>query len=166
MAGSKAALKSVVGEKTYSDLAGLNEAWDADQVTRKRVRDHQRLLLEMPLPDAKPQATVGAVAKTMDNCRYNEAQLSPLLKRMKNNRDSVPNIDVLMDEIEKTHQAVGLAPSVKTLNDEAWGLRYLLGNIKHLQYKKSAPKAFGLQFRVVGFRAWSCVAHIHIGIFS
>ena len=93
---------SVVGEKTYSDLKGLNEAWDADQLTRKRVRDHQRLLLEMPLPDAKPEAAVGAVAKTVDNCRYNEAQLSPLLKRMKSNRDCVPNIDVLMDEIEKT----------------------------------------------------------------
>lgn len=124
----------------FTALAGLNDRWDSQPELRQRMRDHGRLLLPKPDSDGRPEAPISAVPKTVENAKYNALVLSPLLQLMKEDRQAVPCIETLQSELGKLHQAHGLNPSWKVLNDEAWSVRYLFGAVKNTIWKKSPPR--------------------------
>jgi hypothetical protein len=132
-----AAGKTVV----FSELKGLKAQWDKCVEIRERLRDFGRLILEAPKPDEKPEVPSAAVAKTVDNARFNSLALRPLLKMMSKCRNAVPCIDSLTAEMQDLHMAHRLNSSVKVLSDEAWSLRYIMGVVKNATWRKKAPKA-------------------------
>lgn len=136
MVSEGGALKTVV----VKDLTGLSEMWDQCPQTRAKLRKFERIVLEKPQGSQEPEKTVSAVAKTTDNVRFNAAELSPLLKKMRVSRSCVPCIDALQLEILKLHQSHGLQPCESVLRDEAWSLRYLLGKVKDVSYRSSPPR--------------------------
>ena len=136
-------MASVASGKTvvFSELKGLKAHWDNCVEVRERMRDFGRLVLEAPKPDEKPEVPSAAVAKTVENARFNSFALRPLLKMMSKCRNAVPCIDSLTAEVQDLHAAHKLNSSFKVVSDEAWSLRYTLGVVKNAMWRQKAPKA-------------------------
>lgn len=124
---------------TFTALKGLSDEWDKVPSLRSRMREVGRLVVERPKPGQKLEAPSGAVCKTMDAARFNSDVLEPVLKKMSHVRHAVPDIVALSAEVELFHQAHGLNPCVKTVSDEAWGIRYILGCVKGCIWKPKPP---------------------------
>lgn len=124
---------------TFTGLKGLSDEWDKVATLRCRMRDVGRLVVERPKPGEKLEAPQGSVCKTMDTARFNAEVLKPVLTKMSHVRHAVPDIVALSAEVELFHKAHGYEPCVKTVSDEAWGIRYLLGCIKGCLWKPKPP---------------------------
>ena len=107
---------------TFGQLGQLFEAWDSVQRLRDRMRNVGRLVVELPPQDKAEQPSDSPVAKTMANLRHNHQAIAKL-----------------REELVKFYEAHGKNPSFKTVQDEAWSLRYLYGLVKQLTYKPKAP---------------------------
>lgn len=120
---------------TFDGLDGLAELWDARAPVRERLRDFQRLVLQKPVGSDAPVAAAGSVAKSMDNVRFNSEVLMPVMKKMSENRESVPDIAALMAEIEKIYTVHKITVASGASRDEAWSSRYLYGKAKTMMYR-------------------------------
>lgn len=125
---------------TFDGLDGLAELWDARAPVRERLRDFQCLVLQKPVGNDAPVACPGSVAKSMDNVRFNSEVLMPVMKKMSENRDSVPDIASLMAEIEKIYTVHKITAASGASRDEAWSLRYLFGKAKTMLYRDAPPE--------------------------
>ena len=124
----------------FTDLKGLCHAWGADQNLRTRMRTHKRLLLEKPPAGQEPEPSTNSVSKTAENVRYNVLALRPLVKRMSSARSATACIETLTAEVLAFHESHGFNPGIKVVSDEAWGLRYLMGCLKNVMWKKNPPR--------------------------
>ena len=124
----------------YGNLGGLYEAWDAQKDLREQFRLVNRLLVEKPQEGAAIATTTAAIARTALNLRQNCAAVEPLCRKMSAASSCIPCIDALHKEVLKFHEAHGLNSSFKTIQDEAWSLRYMFGLVKQLTYKQSPPR--------------------------
>ena len=127
------------GKKVFGGFVGLAKAWDASERLRTRLRDVQRLVVAVPEEDAKEQAPQGVVAKTVANLRYNHHSMRPLLQLMAPHKDCVPCLNGLVAELRAVFSKACLNPSLITLQDQAWSLRYLFGVFKQQTYRDKAP---------------------------
>ena len=71
---------------TFTDLQGLMEEWDAVPKIRARCKELGCLLVEVPPPGTKDVVPTAAISKTVENTRYNQEVLMPVLKRMQKAR--------------------------------------------------------------------------------
>ena len=124
---------------TFAQLGQLFESWDSVQRLRDRMRNVGRLVVELPPEGKSEQPLDTPVAKTMANLRHNHQAMLPLTKAMSMAPDKVPCITKLREELLKFYEAHGRNPAFKTVQDEAWSLRYLFGLVKQLTYKPKAP---------------------------
>ena len=124
----------------YANLDGLYESWDAQKDMREQFRLVKRILVEKPAEGNSIEPTTAAIARTALNLRFNSAAVEPLCQKMRNAPQSVPCIDALHREVQKFHEAHGLNSAFKTIQDEAWSLRYMFGLVKQLTYKKVPPR--------------------------
>jgi len=130
----------VVSTGVYAKLGGLYEAWDEKKDLREQFRNVKRLLVERPAEGDSIETTTAAIARTALNLRFNSAAVEPLCWKMRNAPQSVPCIDALHREVQKFHEAHGLNSAFKTIQDEAWSLRYMFGLVKQLTYKQGPPR--------------------------
>lgn len=126
--------------KTFTDLRGLGDTWDAVKKVRGRVREVGVLLVDAPQKDAKECQPEGIIARSTENAKYNSDVLQPLLEKMKGSFDKVPELNALVKEIKHCIEAGGWNPSRQTLCNQAWSVRYLFGVVKNLIYKPVPPR--------------------------
>lgn len=130
----------VVASGVDAALGGLYEAWDAQKDLREQFRLVKRLLVEKPAEGNSIEKTAAAISRTAVNLRFNSAAVEPLCWKMRNAPQSVPCIDALHKEVQKFHNAHGVHSDFKTIQDEAWSLRYMFGLVKQLTYKQGPPR--------------------------
>lgn len=130
----------VMATGVYGQLTGLYEAWDAKKELREQFRLVHRILVDKPSDGEAVCTTSSAIARTALNLRFNKDALEPLCGKMSAAPSAVPCIDALHREVAKFHQAHGLNSCFKTIQDEAWSLRYMFGLVKQLTYKQSPPR--------------------------
>ncbi len=136
---------------TFTDLQGLMEEWDAVPKIRARCKELGCLLVEVPPPGTKEVVPTAAIAKTVENTRYNQEVLMPVLKRMHVARFAVPCIEVLGAEINRLLDSYGYKSTEKFVKDQAWSIRYIFGKVKAAMYKDAPPRVpcliFGKMFQ-------------------
>lgn len=125
---------------TFTDLQGLMEEWDAVPKIRARCKELGCLLVEVPPPGTKDVVPTAAISKTVENTRYNQEVLMPVLKRMQKARFAVPCIEVLGSEINCLLDSYGYKSTEKFVKDQAWSIRYIFGKMKAAMYKDAPPR--------------------------
>ena len=139
-----AAETAAAGEDAvFVAFAGLGQLWDNEIPLRNRVRTLGRLLIDRPAPGEAEAASLGCVARTVENLKFTSSALVPMVRLMKGRFRILPGIEALQDELQATYVTCGLNPTPKVLSDQAWSFRYLFGILKAYLYKKNAPKALG-----------------------
>jgi len=129
-----------MGEATFTGLAGLADAWDADLKLRARVRSLGRLVAEKPPAGHQEAAPECPIAKTVDNLKFNAAAVRPLLALMSGTRGMVPCVESLSTQLRALYEAHGYNPTHKQCGDDAWSLRYMLGVVKAIFNRDNPPR--------------------------
>ena len=68
--------------KVFAELAGLADRWEGAKTLRKRVTDIGCLLVEQPQDNEKEAFLEGIVTRSLENARYNQNVLLPLMHMM------------------------------------------------------------------------------------
>eukprot|EP00435_Cladocopium_sp_Y103_P014168 s2558_g3.t1 len=82
----------------FSNFDGLAKEWDNMKVVRDRLQDYQSLVLEKPAPGESVVTQKGPVAKNHHNLRFNAEVLMPVMARMANHRDLVPDVNAIGEQ--------------------------------------------------------------------
>ena len=125
---------------TFSELAGLADAWDASPVLRARIRNIHRAIAEKPDEGETEAAPAASVCKTVANLKYNKDLVLPLATKMRDVPHLVPCIEALSQQFAELYKTHGICPAPTALSDDSWSVRYLFGVLKGLTYKPQPPK--------------------------
>lgn len=139
-------------------LEGLALTWDNTEIVRQRLRDQQNLCRHI---DPKKGLELDAyVERTLQNCRCNEAVLSPLLKLMHQNNGKLPSIDRVMEQVNLLFKMAKVAVTGERVYQEGWAVRRLVAHMKKMKHKSHQPKDQCFWF-LLGFPlVWKMKVHL------
>ena len=120
------------------EMGSLAKSWDNEECTRDRIREKKPLLLHVDPAsgDLVEQHVEGSVA----NVKANLHALIPLADIMAKNSLLMPNIDRLIQVIDRLYQISKLPRSLEHCYQMAWAFRRLLGTGKSFCYKPTPPE--------------------------
>ena len=132
--------------KVFAELAGLADRWEGAKTLRKRVTDIGCLLVEQPQDNEKEAFLEGIVTRSLENARYNQNVLLPLMHMMHGHHDKIPELPALVTELDKFFKDNQRKPSKDLLINQAWSIRYLFGITKQLMNRPVCPRVARLHY--------------------
>ena len=130
----------VAMSKVFSDLVGVSDIWDDVKVVRNRVSNVGALVVAAPAPGTNEEVPSGIVLRTVENAKHNFEVIKPVFEKMKDHFDKVPEIGILTNEVIRVMAMHNKKITHKQASDQAWGIRYLFGVVKHMMYKPVPPR--------------------------
>ena len=120
------------------EMGSLAKTWDNDELICDQIREKKPLLLHVDPASGNlvEQYVEGNVANVKANLRV----LIPLADIMAKNRLLMPNIDRLIQVIDRLYQISKKPRSLEHCYQTAWAFRRLLGTGKSFCYKPAPPE--------------------------